>query len=283
MSDLEPTNSELVFAGSDGEPFTTSLVIAAETGNDHASVVRLIRENATDLNEVGRVRFEIRPFDTAGGTQRRPEADLDEPAAALLMTYLRNTPVVRDFKKRLVGEFYSMRSALRAGVSFAVDITNVDHIARLAQATTTAVELYRVEHQHRLELEAQAEVDRPLVERARTHAAGAGSVNRTDFGREVVEWAEEQGIRVLHRQIRDFLSRKLHLFIAGDRSDNGHATTDAIRRGRCENRRDTRNGRNVVTGLLTPTGQEYAWEKITRYINANGTLELPREIGGRSA
>lgn len=283
MSEIEPTNHEVVFAGPDGEPITTSSVIAAETGNQHKNVLGLIRANLCDLKEVGRVAFQTRPFQTAGGTQRREIAEMDEPAAALLMTYLRNTPVVRDFKKRLVGAFYAMRAELSRRTSLAVDITNVDHIAQLAQATTTAVELYRAEHEQRIALEVQAEVDRPLVERAKIHAAGSGSVNRTDFGREVVEWAEQQGIRVLHRQIREFLARKLHLFVAGDRSDNGHATTDGIRRGLCENRRDTRNGRNVVTGLLTPNGQEYAWERITRYINVNGTLELPREIGGRTA
>jgi len=71
----------LVFQGADGEPFTTSLVVAGETGNEHASVIKLVRDNADDLNEVGRVRFEIRPFETAGGTQRREVAELDEPAS----------------------------------------------------------------------------------------------------------------------------------------------------------------------------------------------------------
>lgn len=104
----------LVFEGQDGELFTTSLVIATETGNEHASVIRLVRDNAEDLNEIGRVRFEIRPFETAGGTQRREVAELDEPASALLMTYLRNSTVVKDFKKRLVAGFYAMRKALTA-------------------------------------------------------------------------------------------------------------------------------------------------------------------------
>lgn len=274
-------SDELVFRGEDGEPFTTSLVIAEQTGNEHRAVLQLIRGNLEDLNEVGRVAFEMRPFETAGGTQRREVAELDEPAAALLMTYLRNSPVVKDFKKRLVAGFYAMRQmiAQRAPVA-SFDLTNVDDIALLAQATTKAVQMYRVEHEQRLALEAQQEADRPLVERAKTHAAATGSVNRTDFGREVIEWAEEQSIHVLHRQIREFLAKKLHLFVGGSRSDRGHATTDAIRRGLCENRRDTKNGRNVVTGLLTPEGQSYAWERITRYIDANGTLELPRQIGG---
>ena len=111
----------LVFEGQDGELFTTSLVIATETGNEHASVIRLVRDNAEDLNEVGRVRFEIRPFETAGGTQRREVAELDEPASALLMTYLRNSPVVKDFKKRLVAGFYAMRKALTGQAALSED------------------------------------------------------------------------------------------------------------------------------------------------------------------
>ncbi|ORA77260.1 hypothetical protein BST28_18520 [Mycolicibacter kumamotonensis] len=112
MSELECSNDGLVFVAADGEPFTTSLVIAAETGNEHRAVLQLIRNYLTDLNEVGRVAFEMQPFETAGGTQRREVAQLDEPAAALLMTYLKNTAVVRDFKKRLVAGFYAMRKAL---------------------------------------------------------------------------------------------------------------------------------------------------------------------------
>lgn len=107
-----PEGNGLVFEGQDGELFTTSLVIAAETGNEHRAVLQLIRANLDDLNDVGRVAFEMRPFETAGGTQRREVAELDEPASALLMTYLRNSPVVKDFKKRLVAGFYAMRQAL---------------------------------------------------------------------------------------------------------------------------------------------------------------------------
>lgn len=114
-AELVPSAADgLVFQGSDGEPFTTSLVIAENTGNQHKNVIELIRDNADDLNEVGRVAFQTRPFETAGGTQRREVAELDEPASALLMTYLRNSPVVKDFKKRLVAGFYAMRKALTA-------------------------------------------------------------------------------------------------------------------------------------------------------------------------
>ena len=104
--------TELVFPADDGTPVTTSLVIAENTGVQHKSLVQLIRSYIDDLNDVGRVAFETRPFETAGGTQRREVAQLDEPASALLMTYLKNTEIVRDFKKRLVRGFYELRAQL---------------------------------------------------------------------------------------------------------------------------------------------------------------------------
>lgn len=121
--------TDLVRMTDDGTPVTNSLVVATDTGNDHASVIRLIRDNLADFNEVGRVRFEIRPFETAGGTQRREIAIIDELAAMLLMTYLRNTPKVKDFKKRLVldertDQFVSIpiRSVHTAGAGMSVEL-----------------------------------------------------------------------------------------------------------------------------------------------------------------
>lgn len=113
MSELDRTNAELVFAGADGEPFTTSLVIADETGNQHKNVMELIRAYADDLNEVGTSAFQTRK----SGGRPTEYAELDEPAAALLMTYLKNTLVVRDFKKRLVAQFYAMRKLLTQRVA----------------------------------------------------------------------------------------------------------------------------------------------------------------------
>lgn len=108
MSDIESINHNLVFEGADGEPFTTSLVIAAETGNQHKNVMELIRTYADDLNEVGTSAFQTRK----SGGRPTEYAELDEPAAALLMTYLKNTAIVRDFKKRLIAGFYAMRQKL---------------------------------------------------------------------------------------------------------------------------------------------------------------------------
>jgi phage regulator Rha-like protein len=96
----------------DGVATTTSMRVANGTHNEHASVLRLIRDNLADFEEFGRVGFEIAPFNTAGGVQRREVAILNEDQATLLMTYLRNNDVVREFKKRLVHAFRQLRQEL---------------------------------------------------------------------------------------------------------------------------------------------------------------------------
>ncbi len=92
-----------------GVPTTTTEIIAAGTGVLHKNVLGLVRENLDDLNEFGRVAFETRPFETAGGQQTRQVGILTEEHATLLLTYMRNNAVVRVFKKRLVREFFAMR------------------------------------------------------------------------------------------------------------------------------------------------------------------------------
>jgi len=92
----------------DGAAVASTTVIAAGTENEHASVIALVRKYRADFEEFGRVRFEIEPFETAGGMQSREVALLDEPQATLLLTYMRNTEIVRAFKKKLVREFWEL-------------------------------------------------------------------------------------------------------------------------------------------------------------------------------
>ena len=95
------------------DPFTTSEVIAECTGVQHHTITRLIQRHEKDFKEFGRVRFEIEPLETRGGVQMVKTYHLNEQQATLLMTYLRNTEVVREFKKELVRQFYAMREELQ--------------------------------------------------------------------------------------------------------------------------------------------------------------------------
>lgn len=124
---------------SEGVPTTTSMRIANGTRNEHASVLRLVRDNLADFEEFGRVGFEIAPFETAGGMQRREVAVLNEEHATLLLTYMRNNEVVKDFKKRLVHAFSALR---RGGPINGADITRMEliEIARNAEMERLALE-----------------------------------------------------------------------------------------------------------------------------------------------
>lgn len=174
VSELDRTNGGLVFAA-DGELFTSSLIIAAETGNEHTSVMKLIKENGDDLIDVGLVRFQIRPRPEGqhgGGDVQY--AELDEPAATLLMTYLRNSPVVKDLKKRLVGGFYKMRQLL------AVDLS--DPLAEIEAANARsqkAVEIARFERNRAEKAERRADVE----SRHRKAIEGGDGILLTDFGK----------------------------------------------------------------------------------------------------
>ncbi len=93
-----------------GEPYTTSEIIAAGAGVQRRTVDHLLLAHKTDFEEFGILRFEI----AKTGGRGRPEViyHLNEQQATLLMTYLKNTEVVRAFKKELVRQFYAMRSLL---------------------------------------------------------------------------------------------------------------------------------------------------------------------------
>lgn len=94
----------------DGVPVTTSIAIAEGTKTDHASVIKLVRAYQADLEEFGMVGFEIQPK-TPGvrGGSDTEYAVMNEQQATLLITYMRNSDIVRSFKKRLVKDFWDMR------------------------------------------------------------------------------------------------------------------------------------------------------------------------------
>ena len=100
--------NQLVTLDDTGGAVTSSPVIAEGTETDHASVIKLVRTYVSDLEEFGRVRFEIQPFETSGGTQSREIALLNEQQATLILTYMRNSDIVRIFKKALVKAFWEL-------------------------------------------------------------------------------------------------------------------------------------------------------------------------------
>nr|DAQ29927.1 MAG TPA: regulatory protein [Caudoviricetes sp.]DAV12702.1 MAG TPA: regulatory protein [Caudoviricetes sp.] len=97
----------------DGTPSVSHTIIAQNTDNEARSVRLLIENHLNDFEEFGVLSFEMtKPLNTDLGGRPSKIYYLNEPQATLLLTYLQNTPIVREFKKALVKEFYQMREKL---------------------------------------------------------------------------------------------------------------------------------------------------------------------------
>lgn len=97
---------ELVYLDGKKEPYTLSSIIAdcAEVKHRHLKV--LLNKHRADFEKFGKVTFKISPSD-AGQNVR--DYILNEQQATLLITYLRNTEPVKEFKTNLVKAFFAMR------------------------------------------------------------------------------------------------------------------------------------------------------------------------------
>ncbi|HEL2217356.1 Rha family transcriptional regulator [Streptococcus suis] len=100
---------ELVYMDGRKEPYTLSSIVAECAEVQHHTITRLIREHKVDFENLGKVGFQIQAM-TSG--QHSKNYILNEQQATLLITYLRNTQPVREFKKNLVKAFFEMRDEL---------------------------------------------------------------------------------------------------------------------------------------------------------------------------
>lgn len=97
-----------------GEPLASTEVIAKGMKQQHASVIKLVRKHSEALSRFGSIGFEIRVKRADGRGGRATEfAMLNEQQTALLITLMRNSAEVVDFKVALIGEFCRMRDALQ--------------------------------------------------------------------------------------------------------------------------------------------------------------------------
>lgn len=100
--------------------FTDSLIIAKGTGFEHHTITRKIRDFTSDFKELGEIRF----MDTASNNLKggRPTRTylLNEPQASFLLTLLRSSRPVIEFKKKLTKELLNYQIAV--GPKFNIDL-----------------------------------------------------------------------------------------------------------------------------------------------------------------
>lgn len=85
-------------------------VIAEHTENKSKNIKELIDKYQDDFEEFGQLLFQTESVkNSVGAVNQTKTYYLNEQQATLLMTYLKNSSVVRAFKVALVKEFYKMR------------------------------------------------------------------------------------------------------------------------------------------------------------------------------
>lgn len=99
---------DLTFAYKD-EAFTDSMILADGAGLDHRSVIRLIISHKDDLEEFGKVGFQIAPSPDSATGQKMKICRLNEQQATFLISLMKNTKPVVAFKKELVRQFFCMK------------------------------------------------------------------------------------------------------------------------------------------------------------------------------
>ena len=103
---------EIITLTKDGVAVVDTITVADGVHVEHRAVLQLIRKYLQDFEAFGRVAFEMQPFETTGGTQKREIAWLTEDQTTLLFTFLKNTEIARKLKIRLVKAFREAREEI---------------------------------------------------------------------------------------------------------------------------------------------------------------------------
>lgn len=107
MNDLVFLSSENVYA----DVFTTSDVIAKYAGITHHSINVQIRKHYERIKRAGQGKVSFKMTHSTRG-QKGKVYLLTEEQATLLITFLKNTEKVADFKEALVHQFFAMKRVL---------------------------------------------------------------------------------------------------------------------------------------------------------------------------
>ncbi|AAN12447.2 antirepressor [Mycobacterium phage Che8] len=284
MSELQPTG--------DQSPFDAGRIPCPQGGEDRWSARWLMEQMGYSSWQkfepiIERAKtaaasegFNVRTLftQTVKKTGGRPETDYHVTRFAAYLIAMNGQPSKPEVA---AAQTYFAVKTRQAEVQPAIpDITTPEGLLAMTEMfADTARKLVAVESEKKM-LAAAIERDAPLVAKAEAHTGSDSDVHRQEFAREVQAWGTKQGIEIKQADVLRFLGH-IGLFIRGERSDTGHATADALKRGLAFTHKDVaRNGYAYAVGKLTPSGQDYAWKRITKYVEANGSLELPRELRG---
>jgi phage regulator Rha-like protein len=96
---------------SKGIPVTDSLIVSERFEVSHLSVLRLIEKYSDDISQFGKLTV----FQIPRVSQREHRAyELNEQQFSLLVMYMKNTKIAREYKMKFVKAFYFLRNEMFA-------------------------------------------------------------------------------------------------------------------------------------------------------------------------
>lgn len=99
----------IVYMDGKKELYTLSSIVAECAGVQHHTITRTIRKQFERFERLGKVGFKIQASESG---QQTKDYILNEQQATLLITFLKNTEQVAQFKETLVTAFFEMREEL---------------------------------------------------------------------------------------------------------------------------------------------------------------------------
>lgn len=99
----------IVYMDGKKEPYTLSSIVAECTNLQHHTITKTIRKYQARFEQFGKVGYKIQAMESGQNTK---DYILNEQQATLLVTFLKNTEQVANFKTNLVKAFFEMREEL---------------------------------------------------------------------------------------------------------------------------------------------------------------------------
>jgi len=95
-------------------PVVSHKIVAENTANQEVSIRNIINKYIDDFKVFGKLHFKNEPItNTKNRVNNLVTYYLNEQQATLLLTYLKNTSIVRKFKIELVKAFYNLKQELK--------------------------------------------------------------------------------------------------------------------------------------------------------------------------
>lgn len=259
-------------------------VVTAEDGEP-----RWVAADVASILSLGRTHDMVRGLDDderGTDTIRTPSGDQEMTTvteAGLYACILRSRkPEAKEFRRWITHE---VLPAIRKHGGYLTEqkieqaLTDPDTIIQLATNL-------KEEREKRAAAEVEAsrsakviELQAPKVAKADAHTAATEWKNRQVFYREVQDWGDLQGVKILQGSVRELLQRH-NMLISGRRSDSGHITRHAAESGWGKNDKGiSDSGHPYCTPKLSPNGQDIAWKWITKAFAEFGADLNPRKVG----